>query len=69
MFRLLGGAFKRGGGGGGGGRLLQNLGSHDRLCTETLEKELFKRKELFTTLKLKFKKKGIYRKFPVYMKN
>ena len=27
-----------------------------------LEKELLKRKELFTTLKLKFTKKGIYRK-------
>ena len=31
--------------------------------------KVLKRKELFTTLKLKFKKKAIYRKFPVYMKN
>ena len=67
FFRLLGGAFIRGGGGAfkRGGLLLQNRRSHDRLCAETLEKELLKRKELFTVLKLK----GIYRKFTVYMKN
>ena len=40
--------------------------SHDRLCAETLEKELLKRKELFTTLILKFKRtNNIFQTNPV----
>ena len=38
----------------------------DKKCAEILEKELVKRKELFPTVVLKFKKKGLYRKFPMY---
>ena len=38
----------------------------DRKCAEKLEKELMTRKELFPAVALKFKKKGFYRKFPVY---
>lgn len=35
---------------------------------ETLERELLKRKELFPTIKLILRRKGVYRKFPVYKK-
>ena len=38
----------------------------DKKYAEILEKELVKRKELFPTVALKFKKKGLYRNFPVY---
>ena len=34
--------------------------------SEVLEQELIKRKDKFPTLTLKFKKKGVYRKFPYY---
>ena len=40
----------------------------NKMYAEFLEKELQKRQENFPTLTLKFKKKGIYRKFPIYMK-
>ena len=38
----------------------------DKKCAEILEKELVKRKELFPTVALKCKKKGLYRKFPMF---
>ena len=42
--------------------------TNNRKCAEILEEELLKRREKFSTLELKFKKKGLYRKFPVYKK-
>ena len=42
--------------------------TYNKKCAEILETELLKRKAKFSTLELKFKKKGLYRKFPVYKK-
>ena len=42
--------------------------TYDMRCLEVLENELQKRKQLFPSVKLNFRKKGIYRKFPFYYK-
>ena len=41
--------------------------TNNKRFSEVLENELAKRKNKFPTLTLKFKKKGVYRKFPFYL--
>ena len=40
--------------------------TNNKHYSEVLEKELLKRKTKFSALTLKFKQKGVYRKFPYY---
>ena len=42
--------------------------TNNKRFSEVLEKQLIKRKNRFPTVTLKFKKKGVYRKFPFYLK-
>ena len=42
--------------------------TNNKRFSEVLENELIKRKNKFPTVTLKFKKKGVYRKFPFYLK-
>ena len=42
--------------------------TNNKRFSEVLEKELIKRKNKFPTVTLKFKKKGVYCKFPFYLK-
>ena len=41
--------------------------TNNKRFSEVLENELVKRKNKFSTLTLKFKKKGVYHKFPFYL--
>ena len=41
--------------------------TNNKRSSEVLENELLKRKNKFLTLTLKFKKKGVYSKFPFYL--
>ena len=42
--------------------------TNNKRFSEVLENKLIKRKNKFPTVTLKFKKKGVYRKFPFYLK-
>ena len=42
--------------------------TNNKRFSEVLENELMKRENKFPTVTLKFKKKGVYRKFPFYLK-